>query len=208
MDTSRSGQSFVELLVAISIGAIFMVGVAMIIAPSLNENGQSAKVQTAATNAQSLMSNIRVWSEGGWSNILSLATGTTHQYYLITSSSPYTATSGVQSLVVGTTTYTDYFYLSDAYRDTSGNLTLASSGGNTYDPSSKQISVVYNWIGGKAGAITTFLTRNDDAAFDQTDWSGGATMSVATSVGNQFGTSSNIDYTTSTGSIYVAIPGY
>jgi hypothetical protein len=207
MDTSRAGQSFIELLIAIAIGAIFVVGSAMIIAPSLNENGQAAKVQTAATGAQSLLNNVRAWSEGGWQNILSLSTGTAYQYSLITSSSPYTATSGAMTIITGTTTYTFYFYLSDAYRDGNGNVTLASSS-NTYDPSTKQVSVVYNWTGGKPGTISTFLTRNDDAAFDQSDWSGGATSSVATSVDNQFGTSSNIDYTTTTGSIYVSIPGY
>jgi hypothetical protein len=209
MKSSRAGQSFVELLVAITIGAIFMVGAAMIIAPSLNENGQSTKVQAASTNAASLLNNVRVWSEGSWQNILSLTTGTAQQYYMITSSSPYTVTSGIESLNLATTTYTRYFYISDAYRDASGNPTTASSGGSVYDPSTKQISVVYNWTGGKASTISTYITRNNDAAFDQTDWSGGASSTaVATSVNNQFGTSSNIDYSTTTGSIYVSIPGY
>jgi len=117
MQDSRGGQSFVELLVAISVGAIFMVGAAMIIAPSLNENGQSTKVQTAATAAQSLLGNVRSWSEGSWQNVLSLATGTTQYYYLVTSSSPYVATSGIESIVTATTTYTRYFFISDVYRD-------------------------------------------------------------------------------------------
>jgi len=206
MGASRSGQSFIELLVAIAVGAIFIVGIAMIIAPSLSENGQAAKIQVAATNAQSLMGNVRVWSEGNWQNVLSLATGSSYQYHLITSSSPYTATTGIETIVTATTTYARYFYLSDAYRDTSGNLT---STGSVYDPSTKQVSVVYNWLGGRTSTITAYFTRNDNAAFDQTDWSGGANSStVATSVGNQFASSSNIDYSTTTGSIYVSIPGY
>ena len=206
MSVSRSGQSFIELLVAIAVGAIFIVGVAMIIAPSLNESGQAAKIQVAATNAQSLMGNVRTWSEGRWQNILSLATGSTYQYYLITSSSPYTATTGIESIVTATTTYTRYFYLSDVYRDTNGNVT---SSGTVYDPSTKQISVVYGWTGGKTSTIAAYITRNDNAAFDQSDWSGGASSSaVATSVSNQFASSSNIDYSSTTGSIYVSIPGY
>lgn len=203
---SRAGQSFVELLIAIAIGAIFMVGAAMIIAPSLTTNGQAAKIQTATTQAQSLLNNVLVWSEGSWQNIASLATGTSYQYYLITSSSPYIATSGIESLMIGTTTYTRYFYLSDAYRDSSGNPTSTVT--PAYDPSTKLVTAVYNWLGGKGGSISMFITRNADAAFDQTNWSGGATASVATTVTSQFGTSSNIDYSTTTGSIYVAIPGY
>lgn len=146
--------------------------------------------------------------KGSWNNILTLATGSAYQYYLITSSTPYTATSGVQSVVIETTTYTDYFYLTDAYRTNAGALTSASSG-NTYDPSSKQIFAIYNWTHGVTGTISTYITRNNDQVFYQTDWSGGASSSaVMTSTGNQFATSSNIDYTTSTGSLYVSIPGY
>lgn len=202
MGASRSGQSFIELLAAIAVGAIFIVGAAMIIAPSLGENAQAAKTQIAATNAQSLMGNIRVWSEGNWQSVLSLATGSASHYYLITSSTPYAATTGIETIITATTTYTRYFYISDVYRDTSGNLT---SSGSVYDPSTKQISVVYNWVGGKANTMAAYFTRNDNAAFDQSDWSGGASPgTVATTVGNQFASSSNINYTTTTGSIYVS----
>jgi type II secretory pathway pseudopilin PulG len=204
MGDLRVGQSFVELMVAIAIGAIFMSGAAVIIVSSLSESSQAVNVQTASTNAQSLLNNVRAWSEGNWNNLLALATGSTYQYHLITSSTPYTATSGVESIVSATTTYTRYFYISDVYR-TSGAITPTGA----YDPSTKQISVVYGWINGQTSTMSTYLTRNQDAAFSQTDWSGGPGASGAvTSTGNQFASSSNIDYTTTTGSLYVSIPGY
>lgn len=205
MNVHREGQSISEVLIAIAVGAIFMVAAAAVIAPALRENTQASNVQAGATVAQALLDNVRVWSEGGWSNITSLATGTAYHYYLITSSSPYVATSGIQSIVIGTTTYTRYFYLSDVYR-TNGVITAS---GTTYDPSTKQVSVVYNWTNGTTSTISSYLTRNDDAVIDQTDWSGGpGATSAATSVGSQFASSSNIDYTTTTGAIYVSIPGY
>lgn len=186
MNASRCGQSITELLLAIAIGAIFMVGTVAVIIPALRENSQAGNIQQGATVAQDLLGNVRVWSESGWGNITSLATGTAHQYYLITSSSPYTATSGVQSIVIGTTTYTRSFYLSDAYRTGGGGITSVAVG-NTYDPSTKQVYVVYNWTNGTTGTMSTYLTRNGDAVTNQTDWSGGAnTSSVATSAGNQF----------------------
>jgi uncharacterized protein (TIGR02145 family) len=191
----------VELLIAIAIGAIFMTGTAVIIVSSLGESGQAANVQTASTNAQSLLNNVRVWSEGNWNNILSLATGSTYQYYLITSSSPYTATSGVESIAGATTTYTRYFYVSDVYRN---GGSIAPTG--AYDPSTKQISVVYGWTNGTTSTMSTYLTRNQNAAFDQADWSGGATSTVATSTNNQFASSSNINYSI-TGSISVSTAG-
>jgi len=191
-------------MIAIAIGAIFLVGTSVIIVSSLGESGQAANVQTASTNAQSLLNNVRVWSEGNWNNILSLATGSANQYYLFTSPPPYVTKSGVESIVNASTTYFRYFYVSDVYRS-GGNI--ASTG--AYDPSTKQISVVYGWTNGTTSTMSTYLTRNQDAAIDQTDWSGGASSSaVATSTGNQFGSSSNIDYTTTTGSLYVSIPGY
>ncbi len=208
MNVSRRGQSISEVLIAIVVGAIFMVAAVAVIAPALRENTQAGNVQEGATVAQALLDNVRVWSESGWNNITSLATGTAYQYYLVTSSSPYTATSGIQSLIVGTTTYFRYFYLSDVYRTSAGSISSVPTS-NTYDPSTKQVTVVYNWTQGTTSTMSTYLTRNTDAVIDQTDWSGGpGATSAATSVSNQFASSSNIDYSTTTGSIYVSIPGY
>ena len=208
MSASRGGQSIIELLFAIAIGAIFMVVCVAVIVPALRENTQAGTIQQGATVAQDLLGNVRVWSEAGWNNLTVLATGTAYQYYLITSSSPYVATSGIESIAIGTTTYTRYFYLSDAYRTSGGGVT-STSAGNAYDPSTKQVSVVYHWTHGVTSTMSTYLTRNGDAVIDQTDWSGGpGASSAATSVSNQFASSSNIDYSTSTGVIYVSIPGY
>ena len=206
MKHPRCGQSITELLLSIAVGAIFMVATATVIVPALRENGQAGNIQQGATVAQDLLNNARVWSEAGWNNVSSIATGTA--YYLITSSSPYVATSGVQSIVIGTTTYTRSFYLSDAYRTSSGGVTSTAIT-NTYDPSTKQISVVYNWTHGTTSTMSTYLTRNGNAVINQTDWSGGANpASVATSAGSQFASSSNVDYSTTTSGIYVSIPGY
>jgi type II secretory pathway pseudopilin PulG len=208
MNASRCGQSITELLLAIAVAAIFMVAAVAVIVPALRENNQAENIQQGATVAQDLLGNVRVWSESGWSNITALATGTAYQYYLITSSSPYTVTSGVQSIVIGTTTYTRYFYLSDAYRTGGGTVTSTPTG-NAYDPSTKQVFVVYNWTHGVTSTMSTYLTRNGDAVIDQTDWSGGpGAGNAATSANSQFASSTNIDYSTTTGALYVSIPGY
>lgn len=106
--------------------------------------------------------------------------------------------------------YQRYFYLNDGYRTASGTPTTNSGGGNTYDPSTKQIVVQYSWPGGSTQTLSTFLTRSENFVIDQTDWSGGLSASgtVATTSNSQFATSSNIDYGTTTGSFYIAIPGY
>lgn len=439
----RKGQSIIELLIGITIGALLIVAATAAIAPALRSNTQTQKIQTAATLGKELLDNLKTWSDANWNSMLALATGTTWQYYLNTSSSPYTIANGVESLTIvpgaaatsslltglvgywpfdegaGTTvrdysgnnhnatlyndlvwdtgkigvasllsngstsqviaantaslryaggdmtlsvwvkpdatdnggyiiskpwnggggynyyltntggpsqtikltvagatgytlastqpisagswhlvtatidasshvalfmdgvqsasgtstvaswvpgapgdqnvnvvffcifpygnnscagsstyvfkgsmddvrvynralspaevtqlyalgqssvTYTRYFYLTDVYRDGSGNV-VTSGGG--YDPSSKQITVVYSWANGTTNSMSTILTRTRNAVFSQNDWSGGPGQNTAvTSTNNQFATSSNIDYTTTTGAFYLAIPGY
>ena len=112
-----------------------------------------------------------------------------------------------QSIVVGTSTYVRYFYLSDVYRDSSGNI-VTSNG--SYDPSTKRVTVAYNWLGGAAtNTMSIYLVRSQNNVVTQNDWSGGPGQTgPATSTNNQFTSSTNIDYSTTTGSIYVAIPGY
>ena len=203
---SRRGQSLAEILVGMAIGIfLIMVGIGLMV-PALKTNTQVTNIQKGVALAKELLDNVRVWSEGDWHNVLALATGTANHYYLITTSSPFVSSSGNQTVMLSTTTYTRYFYVNDVYRDGSGNITTS---GGTYDPSTKQITVAYSWSGGSTYAIFMYLTRNRDNIYDQTDWSGGpGASSAATSVGNQFATSSNIDYTTTTGSIYINIPGY
>jgi prepilin-type N-terminal cleavage/methylation domain-containing protein len=114
-------------------------------------------------------------------------------------------TVGSESLVLGASTYSRYFYLSDVYR-TAGNIVTS---GGVYDPSTKLVTVVYTLPSGATSSISAYLTRHGENIYRQTDWSGGPGASgPATTTGSQFVTSSNIDYSTTTGSIYLAIPGY
>jgi len=204
--SSRAGQSIAEVLVAVAIGVIFIGAAVSLIVPSLESGAQATRVETGSALGKGLLDNVRAWSEGNWNNMLGLATGSAHEYYLITSSSPFTASSGVESVAVGTTTYSLFFYLTDAYRNAAGGIVTS---GGSYDPSTKGVVVGYQWSGVPTDTMSTYLTRNDNFIFYQDDWSGGSGANgPATSVNSQFATSSNIDYSTTTGSLYVAIPGY
>ena len=208
MKRRGKGQSLVEVLLAVAIGAILITAGVALIVPALQSNTQASKIQVASSLGKELLDNVRVWSEGNWNNVLSLATGTLNTYYLNASSSPFTAAGPglVQSLVVGTSTYYRSFYLGDVQRDSGGNVVTS---GGTYDPSTKQITVVYGWPGGTTSTMSTYVVRGKNTVFSQSDWSGGPNSSgPVTSTNNQFASSSNIDYSTSTGVIYVSIPGY
>lgn len=206
MKAARTGQSIIEVLVAVVVGVVLVGAAAGLIAPSLQTNTQATRVQAAAALAKQLSDNVRVWSEGDWHNILNLATTSANKYYLIASTSPFTATSGVETVTVSTTTYSRYFYLTDVYRDGGGNATTTATG-NSYDPSTKLITVAYNWPNGTTTTLSAYLTRNRNSIYDQTDWSGGPNQAgPATTTNSRFSTStSNISYASTTGSILLAL---
>jgi hypothetical protein len=198
-----SGQSILEVLVATAVGAIFIVGAATIIAPSLLISKQSGLAQTKTELATELLSNAKTWAAGNWDGLLQLATSSANTYYLNTSSSPFTVTTGTQAVFIGAVSSTRYFYLSDVYRDSSGNVTSTTSG-NSYDPSTKQITVTVNGTrnGAPTSTIVAYFTRNGSNVFDQTDWSGGPGLSGPVVVtGNQFAASTNMNYSGTAGSL-------
>ena len=101
-----------------------------------------------------------------------------------------------EQLGEGTTTYNRYFYLSDVYRDSNGNVTTTAGGsGVFYDPSTKLVTVVVRGTGAAAAQSFTFseyITRNGNNNFSQTSWSGGSGQTTpVTIVGTTFAASTN-----------------
>ncbi|HUZ92624.1 MAG TPA: hypothetical protein VNG29_01350, partial [Candidatus Paceibacterota bacterium] len=187
-----AGQSLVEILVAIAVGAVLIIGAVSVIAPALQESAQAQKVQAGAALGSELASNIRAWSKSDWHNVSNLATSSAHLYYLNTSSSPFTAVTGTESIVIATTTYTRYFYLASVYRDANGNVT---SSAGSIDPSSMFVTVAYAWTKSPTSTIAFYLTRYADNTFNQSNWSGGPGQSTSTSfAGSSFASSTNISY--------------
>ena len=201
LDSRKNGQSLVEILVAVAVGAVLVIGAATAISPSLKTNTQAYRVQIGSAMAKELLENVRIWSEGDWHNVFNLATSSANHYYLNATSSPFAVVSGNESVVISTTTFTRYFYVDDVYRDASD---LVVTAGGSYDPSTKKVSVDYSWPGVTTSTIAEFMTRNKTNIFWQTDWSGGSGQNgPVTSTNNMFSTSTKIDYATTTGSIVI-----
>lgn len=201
--SSRSGQSLMEVLIAIAVGSFLVIGAATIIVPVLKISKQAGQSQTGMALAKELSENVRVWSEGDWHNLMNLATTSLNHYYLITSVSPFTLISGDEAVLVSTTTYKRYFYIDDVLRGAGGNI---SSSTGVSDPSTKLVTLAYSWPGSSTNTMSVYLTRNRDNIFSQTDWFGGPGQDgPSTNVGNKFSASTNIDYTTSPGSIMIKL---
>ncbi|RJQ29861.1 hypothetical protein C4571_00355 [Candidatus Parcubacteria bacterium] len=203
--SSRKGQSLMEILIATSIGVVMIAAVATLIGGTLRISSQAQKSQVGAALSRGLLDAVRVWTERDWYNVASLATTSLNHYYLATSTSPFSVMAGDEVFIVASTTYTRYFYVDDVGRDASGKI-LASGGAN--DPSTKKITVVCNWPQGAASRITAYVTRWGNNVLHQTDWSGGPGQEgPASTTNSRFSTSSEINDSTTTGSIYVVIPG-
>lgn len=195
----RRGQSLVEVLIAIAIGIIMVIGAITAVVPSLRMQGNSVHVQVAAALGKELLDNTRVFAESNWSAFAALSTSSVH-YYLNVTSSPFTTSTGDQAITVGTTTYTRYFYLNEAQRDVSGMLVAS---GGTADPSTRKVTIAYKWNFGPTVTMVTYLTRSRSYTFAQTDWSlGGGQDGPVSTPTSRFGTSTgSINVQSSTGSI-------
>jgi prepilin-type N-terminal cleavage/methylation domain-containing protein len=208
MKLSSKGQSLVEVLVATAIGAILIGGAASIMVPTLLENKQVGNVQTQTEIADELANNVKAWAAGGWNNVLGIATGTANTYYLNTSSSPFTAATGTQTIVFSSTTFIRYFYASDVYRDVNGNVTTTASG-NFYDPSTKLIMVIAkaSSTGASATVYPFYLARTTVSTFSQTSWSGGSGQATPLAVASATYAAATSVSITASGTITLAATG-
>ena len=189
-----------EVLIGVTIGSLIVIAAITVITSVLRGSAEVNRTQAGAALGKQLADQVHVWAEADWHSIANLATSSAHHYYLLADSSPFTVAAGDETIVLATTTYTRYFYVDDVSRDAGG--AIVGSGGSN-DPSTKKISVVYSWPRG-ANIIPFYVTRSKSVLFRQTDWSGGAGQGgPATTTNNRFASSTNITFTTSTGSLYI-----
>ncbi len=206
--TSIKGQSLVEVLIATAIGAILIGGAASIMAPTLLENKQVGNVQAQTEIADELANNVKAWAAGGWNNALGIATGTANTYYLNTATSPFTTATGTQTVTFGSAVLTRYFYATDVYRDVNGNVTTTASG-NSYDPSTKLITVIAkaSSTGAQATVYPFYLARSSVNVFSQTSWGGGSGQSTPLTVASATYAAATSVSVTASGTITLAASG-
>jgi type II secretory pathway pseudopilin PulG len=98
--------------------------------------------------------------------------------------------------------FTRYFYVDDVMRNGSGYI---DPSGNIPDPSTEKITAVYSWPQlSIPRSFSMYLTRHVSRSVIQNDWSGGVEqIATTTSFYGFFPTSTNIDYATSTGSLFL-----
>ena len=215
LNSDCNGQSLVEIMVAIGIGAILIGGATAIIVPILRSNLETRNVQIANSLTQEYLDNLQSLAESNWQIIYTppSAKGPSSQFYLAPTSTTFMFVSGTTSTVVEGRTFTRYFSVENVSRKlcgadeiTTDATTTCTSGpgsvGITDDPSTQKITATVSWPEGRLISKTQYLTRSVNKVFRQTDWSGGSGQEgPITSENNEFATSTDINYGSSASTV-------
>lgn len=212
---SRDGQSLVEILIGLAIGALIIGAVSIILSANLKSSLGIKTAQIVSSFSQELLNSARSVSEANWHNIYNITKGTDALYYI--SSSTQAVISGTEPIVADGKNFTRYFYVENVNRDLCGvgdistNQTTACSSGPGFegiadDPSTQKITVV---IKSANNAIISsayeYVTRFRNYSFRQNDWSGGlGGETPLLGPNNKFASSTTINF--SSGTIKLQLP--
>ncbi len=178
---SESGQSLIELMIAIGIAGIFITGATFSVDVALRLTSQNKQAQPASFLAQELMDAVVVAARANWQGNIAAPFTTGGSYFISGGSS----IAGTESKILNNLTYTRSFIITDPATDASKKL----------------ITVTVTWpVGASVGTVTLqrYVTRNQNVVFRQTDWSGGPTGLSTATFGDQtkFYQGTNMDSTT------------
>lgn len=204
----QSGQSLVEILVAVAIGAIIIGGASYAISFILLSGTANEQRQTATILANDVISKVQAVADANWLDIYNLSgKGPASQFKIAASGIQLAVATGTATSSINSTVYTFYFSVENVNRDASDNIVTS---GGTNDPSTQKVTAKVEWVNrglSQNFQLTEYLTRWRNNVFNQTDWSGGASAdAVLSQPDNKFSTSANIDVTSTPGSIKLILP--
>lgn len=119
----------------------------------------------------------------------------------------WTVYEGAESVPSAFGTFQRWYTLENVQRASLTDHTIVSSGGIP-DPSTVKVTYFVKTPRGKTISTAEYVTRSESRATVQTDWSGGpGATGIYTSATNQFASSTNINYTSTTGQIRIKQAG-
>ncbi|MCL4406264.1 MAG: prepilin-type N-terminal cleavage/methylation domain-containing protein [Patescibacteria group bacterium] len=213
MQTARShikGQSLIEALVALAVGAVMIGGVSTALFLSVRSSASTRQLNNASRLASQELDNVRVLAEANW-NAVYLATkyvnpSTTNPHYLsvvtVAGKTSFAINNGTTSSAIDGTTFTKSFYIQNVLRDGSDNI--VESGG-TDDPSTQKIVVTVTWPTDQSFEIVGYLTRSRNISALFSAWSAGPGLegpyTVSAAPHGFSSVSSTVDFTPDNGGI-------
>ncbi|TSC60128.1 MAG: putative transmembrane protein [Parcubacteria group bacterium LiPW_15] len=97
----RSGQSLIEILVAVGVGTIMLLGAITALAPVIKSSTDVNRSQIGAALGKELIDNLKVFTEANWHNLDSLATTSANKYFLVISTSSMQSVTGTEVVPSG-----------------------------------------------------------------------------------------------------------
>ena len=195
-------QSLLEALLSIALGVILIgssVGLIGLSLKSFNSVKQHLQANSLMRQTAEIIQSL---TRDNWHNIYDLTKNS--NYYATSTSNVWSFVAGQETSTINNIPYKRYFQVYNVTRDGSGNIFTSG----TDDPSTQKITIFLeygnNYI--SSSFLSFYLTRSyNNQVFQQTDWSGGSGQTGPISnPGNKFDTAdSNINYASTTGSIYM-----
>lgn len=216
----QRGQSLIEILVALGIGVILIGGVTALISVNMRSSAESKMTQAASSLTQEVIDGAKSKAEADWNAFYALEKGSANKYYIASSTNVITV--GMEPIMVSGYSFNRYFYSEHVRRTQCGigtpttDVATASCNSNfplgatdvAEDPSTQKIVVVVEWTGGRSITQEQYVSRTKNAAFRQTDWSGGGgDNGILISPNNRYASASGVDAVTTPGAISVVLSG-
>lgn len=194
-----------EILVSVTLAAIFLGGAVALITVFLASDKKNREIQTAIDLGGEISEQIKRLAGQNWQNIYGLSKETANNYY--TTTTPIIAIfPGTDTLEIKGIVYTRWFYVENVYRDASGEIVGAALG--IEDPSTQFVVTRITWPQNPGGlTFSEFLTRSRNEIFRQTDWSGGGSQEnfLAGGANHKFAIANDVISNATTGLLSVPI---
>ncbi len=190
----NSGQSLIELIVAIGLGIIFITGAIGALTVTLRLSSETNKGQPALELSRETAQQLRTLVNNDWHVLDSLTKDGSTRYSISNTASFYAIETGSKPVSLNSIDYSVYFVLNDVYRDE--NDEISETG--TIDPSTVKATAISSWQNfGEENDVrfVTYLTRIKNRVWIQTDWSSGPVgESTDVSPSTRFSEQTNTNY--------------
>ena len=200
-----SGQSLIELLVALGLSVVVMMMALGIMRFLIHLGASDPVAQAGALVARQAADAVSQTAAGSWNTVAGAQVGT--QYHIATSTNGFTLALGAATSSVNGIIYTNYITVNSVFR--SATDTIAASG--TDDPATKKITAVSSWMYGGAPRMETiesYVTGTQNESLIQTDWIGGPTCPTGSDPVIKAGvTATQFCLVTAGGLDYTSVPG-
>lgn len=181
------GQLLIEALISIALAATLLLAIVPLFSVALLGSDLSAQNTNAVNLVRECQEAGRVILKSNYNNIYKpLGTnnkGQSNLYHPQIEGQNWVLKSGFEDILQNGTTYQRSLYIENVFRDQNGLGNIVQSGGSE-DKSTQKINCEVRAAVGTIVSLTSFLTRNRNLLFSQTNWSGGPGVDYLSDDGN------------------------